>query len=244
MLGGPLIRTMRVAPAAAAIVLQGCSEPTGLSPKPETWEERAARHEAEFNATPDIQLPELRKRLIALGVSQAAITETVEDNGVAVLALNPSPALFDRLDKPALAKLLLDSRYRFDFSDPGQVRAFAHFVGAETDRRETAKARREIIARGEADRVPVYRAGTSLAQYAARLERYCGYKRGQALTVIDGHWLQYRPTMVDLAVTDAPDAAAVAVGADKFDCMKRAVDALELRRRFIGNRGDKGAQPS
>jgi hypothetical protein len=46
--------------------------------------------------------------------------------------------------------------------------------------------------------------------------------------------------MANLAAADRPDAAA----AEKFDCMKRAVDALELRRRFIGNRGRQGAEPS
>jgi hypothetical protein len=232
--------SVRVAPVLVAVALSGCSEARGISDTPETWEQRAARHKAEFDASPNIPLPEVRKRLLAMGVPREAITETVEENGVTVLALRPTAALFDRLDKPMLAKLLLDSRYRFDFVDPKQVSALAQFVGAEDDRRDTARARREIAERGEAEQVPVYRPGTSLTHYAVRLERYCGYQPEQALEVIDAHWLNYRPTMANLAAADRPDAAA----AEKFDCMKRAVDALELRRRFIGNRGRQGAEPS
>ena len=224
----------------AAVTLHGCSEANGLSERPETWEQRAARQQAEFDASPDIQLPELRARLSKLGVPQSAMKQVVEDHGVAVLELRPDDRLFDRLDKAELARLVLDSRFRFDFVEPRQVRTFAQHVRAEIDRRDTAKARREIEQRGEAGRVPVYRPGTPMAAYARRLERYCGYGPGQALGVVDDRWLEYRPSMPDLAVKDPRGPG----GADSFDCMKRAVDALELRRHFIGNRGEQGATAS
>src|SRR5688500_15987151 len=96
----PLVRTVRVMPALAAIVLLGCDEPSGISNNPETWQERAARQQAEFEATPNIRLPEVRRRLTAMGIPKAAITETVEEHGVTVFALRPTAAVFDRLDKP------------------------------------------------------------------------------------------------------------------------------------------------
>jgi hypothetical protein len=164
------------------------------------------------------------------------MTPVVEDHGVEVLQLRVPPADFARLDKRGLAKLLLDSRYRFEFVDRDQVHQFALYQGAETHARDKAKALKELAERGQIDSFPRYSSGMPMEIYAARLEGWCGYKKGQALSVIDGAWLDYQHRMVDMAAEDQDRRASAS-----FDCMKRVVDATDLRRHFIGNKGREGA---
>jgi hypothetical protein len=193
--------------------------------------------EQEFNATPDVQLPELRTELHKLGITDKEISETVEENDVPIFMLTPDDAKFDKLDKAALARLQLDSRYRFDLKDQNQVRKFAHFSVAENTKRTKAEALRYLTKNGEMGKFPRYRDGMPMVAYARALEHYCGYGEGEALNVIDGRWLQYRHLMVDKAVEDQDGRDH---GMASFKCLLRIVYATDLQPHFIGNRSQIG----
>jgi hypothetical protein len=227
-----------LAAVGVAVPLAGCGNAApGIDNRIETMEQRIKRQEAEFNATPDIKGEDLHRRLNALGIKDAWIKPAVEEHGVDTFELRVPASEFARLDHRALAKLALDSHYRFDFVDEDQAHTAALYRGAELNEREKAKALRELAERGQLESYPRYREGMSMSAYAPRLEAWCGYKSGQALRVIDGAWVDYQHEMVDMAVTDRDGRASAS-----FDCMKRVVDAsTELRRRFIGNRGREGA---
>jgi hypothetical protein len=223
---------------AMGFLVGGCGNAPGIPENMiETLDQRIKRQEAEFNATPDIKGAELRERLHALGVENGWVTPVLNDHQVEVLELRVPDDAFAKFDKRALAKLVLDSRYRFDFVDQDQIREFALHQGAETHARDKAKALKELSERGQIESFPRYREGMPMTGYASRLEVWCGYSKGEALAVIDGDWLDYRHGMVDKAVEDADDGRAAA----SFDCVKRVVDATDLRRHFIGNRGREGA---
>ena len=193
--------------------------------------------EQEFNASPDMQLPELRTELHKLGITDKEISETVEENDVPIFMLTFDDAKFDKLDKAAMAKLQLDSRYRFDLKDPGQVRKFAHFSVAENTKRTKAEALRYLTKNGEMGKFPRYRDGMPMVAYARALEHYCGYDEGEALNVIDGRWLEYRHRMVDKAVEDKDGGDH---GMASFKCLVRIVYATDLGPHFIGNRSQIG----
>lgn len=199
--------------------------------------ELQARDEREFANSPDMQLPELRKQLHALGVTDREITDTTEENGVPTFMLNLDVSKFDKLDKATLARLQLDSRYRFELKDPDQVGKFAHFSVAEDAKRKKARSLRELAENGEVGKFPRYRAETPMVAYARALEHYCGYQPGEALNVVDGRWLEYRHRMVDKAVEDRDGQAH---GMASFKCVVRIVYATELQPHFIGNRGRQG----
>jgi len=214
-----------------------CGDAPGIEGRIETLDQRIKRQEAEFNASPDIKGEALLTRLHTLGIKDGWTKRALEENGVEILQLRVPPTDFAKLDKRALAKLVLDSRYRFEFVDDSQVHEFAFYQGAETHARDQRKALSELAERGQADSFPRYREGDAMAAFAPRLEAWCGYKKGQALRVVDGSWVDYQHSMVDLAIEDKDGRASAS-----FDCMKRVVDATtELRRRFIGNRGREGA---
>lgn len=225
-------------PLALTAALASCGkEAPGIENHIETMDQRMKRQAAEFEATPDIKGEELRKRLNALGIKDAWMKPAVEEHGVEVFELRVPPPDFARLDKDALAKLVLDSRYRFDFVDKEQIREFAFAQGRETRARDKAKALKELAERGQINTFPRYREGMLLSAFAPRLEGWCGYKEGQALRVVEDKWVDYQPEMVNLAVQDKDGRASAS-----FDCMKRVVDAsTELQRRFIGNRRHQGA---
>jgi hypothetical protein len=229
---------LSVVPLAVATALAACgNEAPGIQNQSVTMDPRIKRQEAEFNATPDIKGEELHKRLNALGIRDAWIKPAIEEHGVEIFELRVPKADFAKLDHRALAKLNLDSRYRFEFVDQDQVHTAALYHGAEMHEREKAKALRELAARGQLDSYPRYREGMPMRAFALRLEAWCGYEQGQALRVIDGAWVDYQHEMVDMAVADGDGRASAS-----FDCMKRVVDATtELRHRFIGNRGREGA---
>lgn len=201
--------------------------------------ELQAQDERAFASSPDVQLPELRLKLIDLGVPRPAIRQTTEDHGVAVFRLILDGPTFAPLDKAALAKLQLDSRYRFELAHPGQSRVLAQYSVAEDAARRKQRYWRELEANGEIDIFPRYRAGSDMTAYARHLERYCGYAPGEALNVIDGRWLQYRNAMADRAAEE-PGTGAIA----SFACIVRIVYATELQPYFIGNRGQKGNRSS
>jgi hypothetical protein len=193
--------------------------------------------EQEFANSPDVQLPELRTRLHALGITDAEIREAVEENEVPIFRITLDDAKFEKLDKVALAKLQLDSRYRFDLTDPDQIRKFAHFSVEENAKRQKEEALRYLAKNGEMGRFPVYRPGIPMVAYARSLEHYCGYQGGEALNVIDGRWLEYRHLMVDRAVEDQDDKEH---GMASFKCLARIVYATDLQPHFIGNRSQTG----
>jgi len=229
---------VRSALAIAAVALTaGCGDAPGIKNHIETMDQRIKRQEEEFNATPDIKGEELHKRLNSLGIKDAWMKPAVEENGVEMFELRVPKEEFDKLDHRALAKLKLDSRYRFEFVGKDQIQTAALYHGAELHEREKAKALKELAERGQLNSYPRYREGMPMSAFAPRLEAWCGYKEGQALRVVDGAWVDYQHEMVDMAVADKDGRASAS-----FDCMKRVVDAsTELRRRFIGNRGREGA---
>jgi hypothetical protein len=232
---------MQVLALTSAVVLLAACE---KRQPPETLKERQARQLAEYQASPDIKGEELRKRLIAAGIPSEAMTSTLDDYQEEVLALKVDQATFDRLDKPKLAKLVLDSRSRFEFVDSVQVRAFAHSVGAETNARDEAKAIAELKARGELDKIPRYHVGDPMRSFANRLETYCGIEPGKALVVEQADWLNWNnegyPREIAQAGAEGRTAAQLR-SLESFDCLKRIIDATKVRRHFIGNRGREGA---
>ena len=222
---------------ALCLAVVGCGDAPGIAGHIETRDQRMKRQQAEFNAMPDIKGEELRQRLHALGIKDEWMKPAIEEHGVQIFELRVPQSEFAKLDHRALARLNLDSRYRFDFVDADQIHTAALYHGAEIHEREKAKALRELAERGQLESYPKYRKGMSVSEFAPRLEAWCGYKEGQALRVIVGNWVDYQHEMVDMAVTDKDGRASAS-----FDCMKRVVDAsTEFRRRFIGNRGREGA---
>jgi hypothetical protein len=224
--------------ASALLSLAGCGNAPFQPRRMESNAELRKIDEQEFANSPDVQLPELREKLHALGITDAEISQTVEENYVPIFMLTLGDAKFDRLDKPALAKLQLDSRYRFELKDQGQIRKFAHFSVAENGRREKAEALRYLAKNGEMGKFPRYRPGTPMIAFARALEHYCGYQPGEALNVIDGGWLEYRHRMVDKAVEDQDGRDH---GIASFKCVVRIVYATDLQPHFIGNRSRTGS---
>ena len=94
-------------------------------------DQRIKRQEEEFNATPDIKGRELHKRLNSLGIKDAWMKPAVEENGVEMFELRVPKEEFDKLDHRALAKLKLDSRYRFEFVGKDQIQTAALYHALE-----------------------------------------------------------------------------------------------------------------
>ena len=232
---GALAATAAIAPVLASCAGQGEDRPRRV----ESDEELQAQDGREFANSPDVQLPELRQKLLEFGIADKEIIDSLEENEVSIFVLTISDSKFAMLDKKALAALLLDSRYRFQMADPGQVRVLAHHSVAEDAARRKQRYLKELAANDELDIFPRYHPGSDMTAYAKRLERYCGYRPGEALNVVDGKWLEYRNQMVDSAVNqqrqNKPGMAA-------FKCIVRIVYATELQPHFIGNRGRSGEQ--
>ena len=221
----------------AMLALSSCGNTSAEPRRQESLAELKARQEREFAASPDVRLPELRERLHGLGVSDDAIREVRDDYDEPIFLLTPDDATFERIDKKELAKLELDSRYRFRLTDPGQIKRYGPFNGAETHAREKAKAIQQLAEKGETDRIPRYRPSLAMTAYARSLEAYCGYGPGEALRVIDGRWLEYTHHMASDAAIKAANRQTYA----PFACVKRIVDATDLYPHFIGNRGRQKA---
>jgi len=204
----------------------------------ESLAELQEKQSRDFAKSPDMQLPELRQRLLALGVKAGNMTNAIDsDYGVPILLIGLEDAEYQKLDKPALAKLELDSRYRFRLTDPWQIRDFADYSVKEDFSREQAVALKELADKGEMDRFPKYVRGRSMNIYARQLEAYCGYGPGEALSVADGKWLQYENKIT----SDAVMAGAESQSHASFACLRRIVYATDLRPHFIGNRPRPGA---
>lgn len=225
--------------ATAAILpwLAACSPLPDGQRRMESFAELKAKQDRDLAAAPDIQLPEVRKRLRALGVTNASMLPAFDDYDEPILMLRLSGPEYAKLDKPALARLELDSRYRFRLTDPWQVRDFAGYSVREDWNREGAIARQELADKGEMDRFPRYVQGRSMNIYARQLEAYCGYGPEQALRVIDGKWLEYNNQMT----SDAAIAGANGQSYANFACVRRIVYATDLFPHFIGNRRRPGA---
>lgn len=204
----------------------------------ENLAELQAKQDADFAASPDVQLPELRERLHSLGVTDANMSAAVDDDyDVPILMLSFTPAEYARLDKPTLAKLELDSRYRLRLTDPRQIHDLAQISGADLQEREKAIALKELSDKGEMDRFPRYVPGRSMTIYARQLEAYCGYPPDYALRVIDGKWLEYHNQIASDAAMGSSRGESYA----DFACLRRIVYATDLGKYFIGNRRRPGA---
>ena len=224
---------------AASTLLAGC----GTRHSPETLKQRQARQQAEYEASPNIKGEELQQRLIAAGIPTQAMTPTLDDYQEQVFAIRIDRPAFDALDKRRLAKLMLDSRSRFQFVDPVQSREFAHFTVAEMNTRAEAKAIAELKARGEFDKIPRYRNGEPMRSFANRLELYCGIEPGDALVVEDAAWLNWNngSYLTEIARAGAEGRTVKQLRSlESFDCLKRIIDATKVRRHFIGSRGREG----
>jgi len=198
----------------------------------ESMAELKAKQDADFAALPDVKMPELKARLHALGVTDVNMAPAVDDYDEQILMLTFSPVQYAGLDKLALAKLELASRYRFRLTDPAQIHDLAKISGAEQQARDKAIVLKELADKGETDRFPRYVPGRSMTIYARQLEAYCGYGPGEALRVTDGKWLEYNNPMVLDAAVSASNGGSYA----DFLCVRRIVYATDLGKYFIGNR--------
>jgi hypothetical protein len=218
--------------------LSACSAFPPDQRRMESFAELNAKQDRDFAASPDMQLPELRNGLLALGIREASLVPAVDgDYGVPIFLLHLGEPDYAKLDKRRLAKLELDSRYRFRLTDPRQIRDFAEYSVAEDRSREKAISIKELADNGELDRFPRYVAGRSMNIYARQLEVYCGYPAGYALSVTDGKWLAYENRIA----SDAAMAGAQGQSYANFACLRRIVYATDLGAYFIGNRPTPGA---
>lgn len=223
--------------AAVALLAPACGNTPGQPRRQESLQELDQKQKADLAASPDVQIPELRKGLRALGVTDGDVADAADEHGEAILLLRLDAGEFERIDKRALAKLELDSRYRFRLTNPTQIKEFAGYSVAEHNAREKAIALKELADKGEIGRFPRYRPGLDMTAYARALESYCGYGPGEALRVVDGNWLEYNNKMT----SDAAIAGSKEESYAPFACVRRIVYATDLRRHFIGNRGRQGA---
>ena len=92
-----------------------------------------------------------------------------------------------------------------------------------------------VKAHGDWERIPRKREGEPITSLARRVEDWCDFDPGRALHVIDGRWLEYSHAPVDIAVREPVPGRAT----DRFDCLRRTVYATQLRRHFIGYRGEE-----
>jgi hypothetical protein len=229
------MRLCRALLVGSLLSLAGCGDPPRgsgvheLSPA-----QRIAQDEARFQAGEKLGVDALERQLQALGLHPEEMVRTTdEDYGIEVVRLSIGPERLAALDRPALARLNLDSNYRITFADLSAERAFAHYSGEEAFRRDQAEAIAELKRHGDWHRVPRRRGIEPMARFARRLESWCGYEAGEALNVIDGAWLEYTHEFVDGAVREPTPGRKAA----QFDCLRRVVYATELRWSFIGNRG-------
>ena len=226
--------------AFTTLALLGCGKGMGERRHMESYLELKARQDRYYAASPDIQVPELRTRLVALGIPDRDIRTGTDDTGVTILRVAVDDSTYARLDKAALAKLQLDSRFRFELTNPKQRRPFAVFTVAEMQSRDKLKAIRELAEKGETDKIPRYRNSMSMLAYARSVEDYCGYAPGGAFQIVDGKWLNFTHKMV----RDAAAAAAEQRSWASFACVKRIVEATDLGRYFIGNRARSQPRPA
>ncbi|GGE04413.1 hypothetical protein GCM10011515_25030 [Tsuneonella deserti] len=199
----------------------------------ETPSQRQARQEAEFAAGEKLGIDGLRHELGALGVGPDEYALVVEpDHQIEVIQLRVGRDRMAKLDRDALASLVLDSNFRLTFADPAAERAVD--VTEELFRREMAKEIAVLKRHGDWERVPRLRRGEPLQTLAHRIEDWCGFEPGGALHTVGGRWLEYSHAPVDTAVREPVPGVAAA----RFDCLRRVVYATQLRRHFIGYRGE------
>jgi hypothetical protein len=226
-----MMRARRAIIAVAALLpaLAACTPFPGGQRRMESNAELQAKQLQDYASAPNVQLPELRARLHALGVKDANMAPAIDDYDEPMFLLSFTPAEYARLDKAALAKLELDSRFRLRLTVPEQIHDLAEISSADLQQRDKAIALKELVDKGEMDRFPRYVPGRSMTIYARQLEAYCGYPPYAALIVTDGKWLQYNNQIVADAVTEGRSTA-------DFHCLRRIVYATDLGRHFIGNR--------
>ncbi|WP_162935703.1 hypothetical protein [Tsuneonella amylolytica] len=228
---------MRLALLSLLAVTAGCgaAEPErGAGVYPQTPQERQAQQAAEFQKGERLSLGDLRRELLKRGIRETEIIQAIEpDHGIVVLRVAVTPARLSKLDVDALAGLELDSNYRIEFPDAEVDRAVAQ--SDELFRRERAKEIAVVKSHGDWDRIPRLRDGETITSLARRVEHWCDFDPGSALLVIDDRWLEYSRAPVDTAVREAVPGPQT----DRFDCLRRTVYATQLRRHFIGYRGDR-----
>jgi hypothetical protein len=217
----------------AVLALAACGTERGAGIYPETPAARQARQNAEFEAGEKLGVDGLERALVALDIGRGTFVRVIEpDHQIEVIELRAAPNALDGATRAALAKLVLDSNFRLTFADSRTERAVD--VGEELYRREMAKEIAVLKRHGDWARVPRLRPGEPLRLLAHRVEDWCDFDPGHALRVVDGKWLEYTHVPVDEAVIEPVPARATA----RFDCLRRVVYATQLRRHFIGYRGE------
>jgi hypothetical protein len=188
-----------------------------------------------------MSLEEVRSRLVAAGIPDAAIRPGTDPDypEIHMLILSPDDDVLAKADRAAMARLQLDSEYGFDFAKQEQRVAFAPFVVAEMARRDREAAIAALTRDGTLATIPRFDGREPMLAFARRLEGYCGFAPGEALRVIDTMWLEFNPAFV----RDSAVAAAAGRSTAPFHCLKRIIDATDLKQHFIGNRGRRRSGP-
>ena len=221
--------------ALVLLTLAACSPQRGEGVHVEAPEERQARQEAEFRASTPVGHADVRTRLLGLGLQADEIVPSVDpDHGIPLWTLRMTPERLGQLDAGALSELQLASNYGLAFADLETEKAFARLSGEAAFLRDHARAVRELKRLGDWDRVPRKGQTEPMEPFARRIEKWCDYDPGTALEVIDMAWLNYTRHPVDSAVAEAEAGLASA----RFDCLRRVVYGTQLRRYFIGYRGE------
>ncbi|WP_133239227.1 hypothetical protein [Microvirga sp. KLBC 81] len=181
-----------------------------------------------------MDLDEVRSKLVAAGIPATAIRPGKDpDYDIDILILSPTDQMLAKADRDAMAKLQIDSHYAFDFATEEQRVAFAPFVVAENARRDREAAIAVLSQDGKLDKVPRFDGREPMSAFAHRLEQFCGFEPGEALRVVDLHWLEFNNPSFgrETAVAQAEGRSI-----ESFWCLKRVIDATGLSRHFIGNR--------
>ncbi|MXO75373.1 hypothetical protein GRI40_09125 [Altererythrobacter aerius] len=225
---------MKRALLLVALLASACQGERGAGVYRETPEARQARQDAAFLAGERVGVGAIKGRLADIGIGPDRYRLVTDpDHGVELVELAGPPDGLSKSQREALGRLVVDSNFRLTFADAATERAVD--PGEEMYRRDVITAIAELDRHGDWDRVPRMTPGESLTLLARRIEAWCDFERGDALNVIDERWLEYSHAPVDAAVTEPVPADAAA----RFDCLRRVVYATQLRRHFIGYRGEQ-----
>ena len=177
--------------------------------------------------TPDEALAQLK----GCGFSEVS-TRYEDDQQDNVLVIADASATDGQLE--CAARVHVESGYWTEVPEALRTRYFAHFdrLSAEASKQW---ALRELEARGELDRLPVYEAGkTNDAEFARKLEKLCG---GKAQGMLQS---EYGPHAISPAWPG--DRVDFRQTSEALGCVMRFSAAAGFSLGLIGN--EKAVQPS